>query len=271
MTGGAKPKIVSCSAHCIRTKLSKYDSLTAYLEGLTTSSCRMRFDEIEQVLQFNLPKSARTYPAWWQNESARPGRQCRAWINAGFVTEQVDLAGEAVTFRRSDSTPIAKAKRRPKQRKHPPTASSALSASPGGRIDVSIDMQWKQLGMLALDQDSKLAFPDAPTAPALYRLRLIGPSGTRHYVGEAVNLKRRFGNYRNPGPTQATSLRINDLLLEHLRAGDEVVVDTILSGMTLLIAGKPATIDLSDKATRRLLEQAALVADHATDIDSLNR
>ena len=111
-----------------------------------------------------------------------------------------------------------------------------------------------------MDDAGKLSFPAAPHVPALYRLRLIARDGTRHYIGEAINLKRRFGNYRNPGPTQATSLRINEVLVTHLAAGGQVEVDFIAGDIMLSVGGRSRSFDLADKATRRLLEQAAVVA-----------
>jgi len=50
-----------------RKTLSKYAKLTAFLEALGTSSRRMGFAEIEKLLGFNLPRSARRYQAWWAN------------------------------------------------------------------------------------------------------------------------------------------------------------------------------------------------------------
>ncbi len=45
----------------------------------------------------------------------------------------------------------------------------------------------------------------------------------RDYIGETDNLRRRLSsNYRNPGPSQQTSLRINRLLREHLGRGGAV-------------------------------------------------
>lgn len=227
----------------------------------------MRFNEIEDVLGFGLPASARKYQAWWANDD-REGRQSSGWLSAGWLTDQLDLAGEKVTFRRGDKPPAARRKSRPSAR---PVSTEELPDAPGGKVDVAISMQWKHLGTVTIHESGKLVFPETPAVPGLYRLRLIGASGTRHYVGEAVNLKRRFGNYRNPGPTQQTSLRINDLLIDHLRSGDGVAVDIITTGITLAIGSDKPRVDLADKATRRLLEQAALVADHATEIESLNR
>ena len=45
--------------------MSKYAPLTDRLNQHQGDRWRARFSEIEQVLGFQLPKSARQYPAWW--------------------------------------------------------------------------------------------------------------------------------------------------------------------------------------------------------------
>ena len=254
--------------------MTKYARLTDFLERLEPSSRRMSFAEIENVLEFSLPESARRHQAWWANNPI-DGRQSMAWLSAGWQTEDLDLAGESVTFRRaqdvaaSQHTP-AVSRSRP-DRADPPATAEDLPDAPEGDVRIAIAMQWKRLGVVVIEEDGKLSFPAAPQLPALYRLRLVGADGVRHYIGEAVNLRRRFGNYRNPGPTQKTSIRINEVLISHLESGDHVEVDLIATNIELSIGGANITFDLADKATRRLLEQAAVVANAAIDIESLNR
>lgn len=255
--------------------LGKYEKLTSFLDVLRTSSRRMGFTEIEEVLGFTLPASARTYQAWWANNPI-DGRQSSAWLSAGWQTEDLDLPGEAVTFRRGQATSkgISPRAAKPDRTARRPARNGIpenLPDAPDGTIQLTMAMNWKCLGAVCVDEAGKLSFPDAPTVPALYRLRLSSAEGARHYIGEAVNLRRRFGNYRNPGPTQATSIRINDVLRTHLAAGGQAEVDLVASGMTLSISGQEVTVELAHKATRRLLEQAAIVACHAIDIESLNR
>lgn len=84
-------------------------------------------------------------------------------------------------------------------------------------------------------------------------------------------MRRRFQHYRKPGPSQATNIRVNGLLREHLESGGAVEVDIIVDGVTLIISDTEIKAELGDKATRRLLENAALVAEGGTDIDTLNR
>ena len=253
--------------------MSRYAKLTSFLQALGVSSRRVGFAEIERVLGFRLPASARTYSAWWSN-NAVDGRQSNAWLSAGWQTEELDLPGEKITFRRSKVIPKRGKAAKPKsQLTRPATAGvpKNLPDAAGGTVDVAITMHWKQLGVIAAEQYGKLSFPPALAVPALYRFRLSGAQATRHYIGEAVNLRRRFGNYRNPGPSQETSNRLNKVLTNHLAAGGTVEVDLITADITLSIDGRSANFDLVDKATRRLLEQAAVVANAALDIESLNR
>ncbi|MCB1466062.1 MAG: hypothetical protein KDK08_02655 [Rhizobiaceae bacterium] len=254
--------------------MTKYARLTDFLEQLGPSFRRMSFAEIEKVLEFSLPDSARRYQAWWANNPV-DGRHSMAWLSAGWQTEDLDLRGESVTFRRAQDVAAGQhgstvSRSRP-ERADPPASVEDLPDAPEGDVRITIAMQWKRLGVVVIDEDGKLSFPAAPRLPALYRLRLIGAAGVRHYIGEAVDLHRRFGNYRNPGPTQKTSIRINEALRSHLASGDHVEVDLIARNIELSIGGADITFNLADKATRRLLEQAAVVANAAIDIESLNR
>ena len=80
----------------------KYGRLSEYLSSLTSQEWRTSFAEIESILGFRLPASARRYSAWWANERCENGTHshARAWMNAGWETARVNLAGETLVFRR---------------------------------------------------------------------------------------------------------------------------------------------------------------------------
>jgi hypothetical protein len=63
----------------------------------------MRFTEIEKVLGFELPNSKR-YPAWWSNNPSN-NPMTKVWLEAGFMTENVDIPSERLVFRRTKPTP----------------------------------------------------------------------------------------------------------------------------------------------------------------------
>jgi len=58
------------------------------------------FEEIEGILGFTLPATARRRPQWWENNSTQHSH-ARAWLDAGFLTEQVNIPNETLTFRRN--------------------------------------------------------------------------------------------------------------------------------------------------------------------------
>jgi hypothetical protein len=84
--------------------MSKYESLPQFLTSTHSSTKRLSFAEIERILGFKLPKSAYEHEAWWSN-NATGHSHARAWLNAGWRTEAVDLAGRKVTFLRSALPP----------------------------------------------------------------------------------------------------------------------------------------------------------------------
>jgi hypothetical protein len=134
-------------------------------------------------------------------------------------------------------------------------------------LKCSLAMLWMPSGRLSLDSDSRVVFPSMEAVAGLYRLAARYPDGRlANYIGESDNLRRRFGNYRNPGPTQQTSLRINAWLKELIDDGGEVLIYVALSAD---LNGTAA--DISRKPTRRMFEQMAIALEHAEDVESLNR
>ena len=77
----------------------KYAPLYEYLMGLEVSECHMTFAQLEQVLGFSLPNSARVHRPWWANQGEKGGHShALAWEVAGWMTTQVDMAGETLKF-----------------------------------------------------------------------------------------------------------------------------------------------------------------------------
>jgi hypothetical protein len=59
----------------------------------------MAFDDIERVIGAKLPPSASHHRAWWSN-NAQNNVMTKAWRDAGFESEDVDMKRRRVTFRR---------------------------------------------------------------------------------------------------------------------------------------------------------------------------
>ena len=85
----------------------KYGKLYADLRSLQNPEWRASFREIETVLGFELPPSARLHRPWWGNQKGGNGHShALAWSVAGWETADVDMESETLLFRRADSGPI---------------------------------------------------------------------------------------------------------------------------------------------------------------------
>lgn len=134
-------------------------------------------------------------------------------------------------------------------------------------LNCSLRLLWNPKGLLSLDEKERVTFPSADVEPGLYKFSARHPDGRlANYIGESDNLSRRFGNYRSPGPSQPTNLRINFWIKELLHGGGEISIAT--AQVALL---NDVSADLSRKPVRRMFEQMAIALEHAEDIESLNR
>ncbi len=131
---------------------------------------------------------------------------------------------------------------------------------------------WEVIGSARLDSNAKLSFPKPPSKAGLYQFRIERTDGSvSRYVGESDNLIRRFGNYRNPGPTQRTSLRVNTLFKELLVGGHSIKVAVATGRAWILRNRREELADLNEKNVRRLFENFVLVMGKANDIEDINR
>ena len=63
---------------------------------------RASFAEVEAVLGFRLPDSARLHRPWWANRKSDSGHShARAWQEAGWQTGDLNLTAETVVFERA--------------------------------------------------------------------------------------------------------------------------------------------------------------------------
>jgi hypothetical protein len=112
-------------------------------------------------------------------------------------------------------------------------------------------------GMVQISDD-KLLFPRVEEKSGIYRFTLRSAEGQSVLIGETDRLRRRFAQYRNPGPSQRTNQRINSRMRDIIRADGSVDVVTATE-VRLDIDGDPAIADLEFHPYRLLAENAALV------------
>jgi hypothetical protein len=71
----------------------KYTPLENYLRGLPESQMEVtfRFEQIERILNDQLPSSAYEDQRWWEKEKEGNHVNARAWSNAGWKIESLDV------------------------------------------------------------------------------------------------------------------------------------------------------------------------------------
>lgn len=83
--------------------MSRYSPLGRHLEGSGRESVRMSFEEIERILGFPLPMSARSYRAWWANEARGSHSHAKyGWMASGYRVLSLNFETERVTFVNED-------------------------------------------------------------------------------------------------------------------------------------------------------------------------
>lgn len=245
--------------------MSKYAPLQKYLSQLERDEWKASFDEIEKILRFKLPHSAYHHPAWWGNNK-QGSRHTSAWLDIDWATRDLNFGnGTIAFFRNNKQSSSRKEKRVDVIDMDIHTWDSPL------HLQVELAMQWTPLGKILLAENDKLGFPKAADKPALYRFRLRKNGEEFFYVGETNNLQRRLGNYRNPGASQKTSIRINKILKDKLKKGYEIALSVITLGNAWFVTSQTKEeADLTSKTVRCLFENAAILKSRSADIECLN-
>jgi hypothetical protein len=102
--------------HCARRVVSprsrsKYSGLTSHLKfrGAFTRLVRLSFARIDGLIGSNLPMSAYRDEKWWGNSAS--SAHARAWLDAGWEVQQVNLKEGFVVFRKVRQVTFKKSKR----------------------------------------------------------------------------------------------------------------------------------------------------------------
>lgn len=81
--------------------MAKYDPLREYLLKSKGNELTLTFKQIESIIGSSLsgPKrSAYSYRPWWGNDKTHV--QARAWLDAGWKVDDVNLQQQKVIFKR---------------------------------------------------------------------------------------------------------------------------------------------------------------------------
>jgi hypothetical protein len=80
--------------------MGKYEPLQSYLAAERAEEVPMTFAEIERVIGQSLPPAAFNHRPWWSNNPSN-NVMTKAWLNAGYKTERVDMDGRKLIFVRA--------------------------------------------------------------------------------------------------------------------------------------------------------------------------
>src|SRR5215217_3135297 len=80
--------------------MGKYDPLRAFLGKQHATEVPLTFQEIEKITGVKLPPKAQHHRAWWSNNPSN-NVMTKVWLEAGYETERVDMAGHKLVFRRT--------------------------------------------------------------------------------------------------------------------------------------------------------------------------
>ena len=237
----------------------KYHRLHRHLCGLPAQTWRTTFTEVESILGFKLPASARRHRPWWANQTKGNGHShALAWTTAGWETAKVDMVAETLVFRPSKQPGDV----------NPPSLDEvwpvrSVGTWPEGlslrREDMYEDRSFAdyafdhvgpirperdELGQVIghfpqsrFDNVSNLALNKYGAGP-FCRFRVakgwrhggvyvLAKGGNPLYIGECENLDRRWGSmgYGHISPRscfkggQETNCRINNLIYVGIKAG----------------------------------------------------
>ncbi len=233
--------------HASVESVGKYDPLRRFLTEFDGNEWAATFDQIEQVLGFSLPASARKWRPWWANVENGPS-QTRAWAAAGWKTRQVNLADETLVFVRtgrallefleesSDAT-VSGAEGLGTLRLLDRAFVHAAAIEPerdpdGALLELTPQSRYASATAMRLNRYGSGPFcrffiEGLPRTSGVY---VVTVDNVPVYVGVAVNLAKRWGpaGYANISPRacyengQSTNCKVNKYLLRAAREGCQI-------------------------------------------------
>ena len=240
--------------------MPNYEALTEHLNGIEDAEVTLSFAQLDRIVG-GLPASARKRGLVGEQRQLTVSRPS---LDHARRNAHVDFVADQVRFVRGV---VGGAPRQPLETKNPARVVDApVFERIGEPVESRLRFEWLDAGVVTLVAEL-LKMPVLGIRPGIYRFESRGSDegAIRTYVGEAENLERRMGNYRNPGSGQPTNLRLNQALRDTLVAGGSVAVSVVLAGTFDGLA-----IDLASKPGRLLIENAALVALGAAGADIEN-
>ena len=127
--------------------MGKYEPLSEFLRKQAANEVRVSFEQIERIIGAKLPASAHEHRAWWSN-NPNNSVMTRAWLDAGFRSEQVDMARRKLTFRKVAPTASTTADNRPAMSTRHPLygwMKGTVTIAPGVDLTEPADPHWGEV------------------------------------------------------------------------------------------------------------------------------
>ncbi|MDE0332699.1 MAG: hypothetical protein OXL41_12590 [Nitrospinae bacterium] len=126
--------------------MSKYAPLTTHLRNSGRVSVPLSFDKVERIVGAKLPPSAFKHRAWWSNNPTN-SVITHAWLEAGYKTANVDMAGRKLVFQKYAKSESA------------PEAFDDPEAPNGADADYFSRIYGALQGTVTIHEDTDLTFP----------------------------------------------------------------------------------------------------------------
>jgi hypothetical protein len=123
--------------------MGKYEALGQFLKDQHADRVPMTFAEIERITGVKLPPSARKHRPWWSNNPTN-SVMTKIWLDAGFESEQVDMAARKLVFRRVRAKDTAVPRSLPR---HPAFGAlkGMVTVAPGVDLTEPADPEWGEI------------------------------------------------------------------------------------------------------------------------------
>jgi hypothetical protein len=123
--------------------MSKYQALGEFLKRQRNDLVPMTFGEIEKITGAKLPPSALKHRPWWSN-NAKNSVMTKIWLGVGFESEQVDMPGRKLVFRRVQRPKAPGAEIASEESFHPAYGAmkGLLRVLPGTDLTQPADPEW---------------------------------------------------------------------------------------------------------------------------------
>lgn len=113
------PTVLLC-LHCARRVVSprvtsKYEGLTAHLRfrAAFTGQVKLTLARIDGLIGTNLPIEAYRNETWWSN--SKSSAHAKGWLDAGWEVQEVNLKEGTITFRKTQTQPVKRVKRKKRE------------------------------------------------------------------------------------------------------------------------------------------------------------